>query len=192
MKLISPSIFTAIRDSIQQWSGWPQKLLSRIPAVRCTIPHAWRLLQLLVYLSTQCLYPTALRQQQPLVNKHNLLPSQLTGSWGSKPVQLETPAYKSLFLSVSPLSRSILIDWGCMLRNALIFHIWTATSSPLQVAQTDFICKYFMRSHYPTCHDAEGMSCMLWLHDPAAKPTLCTTDKFKHRLEMPAWIMHVI
>lgn len=126
-----------------------------------------------VYLSTQYFYPTALRQQQQLVNIHSLLSSQLTGGWGSKPVQLETPACKSLFLSVSPLSESILIHLGCMLRNALILHIWTTTSSPLQVAQTDFICKYFMSSHHPTCHDAEGKSCMLWLHDPAAKPTQC-------------------
>lgn len=162
---------------MQRRPGWRQKRLSRVSAVRCKIPHAWRFFQLVVHLSTQCLYPAAWRQQQQLVNIHNFLPSQPPGSWGSKPVQLETPAYKWLFLSISPLSKSTLIHLGCMLRNALIPHFWTATSSPLQVAQADFICKYFMSSHYPTCHDGEGISCMLWLHDPAAKPTPCTTDK---------------
>ena len=48
-----------------------------------------------------------------------------------------------------------------------------------------------MRSYYPSCHDAEGISCMLWLYNPAAKPTLCSTDGLMHGWEMPAQIKHV-
>lgn len=150
---------------MQQPPGWQEKPLSRIATVRCKIPHAWRLFQLVVYLSTQCLNPTVLRQQQPLVNKHNLLPSQLTGSWGSKPVQLETPAYKSLFLSVSPLARSIFIYLGCMLRNALILHIWTTTTSPLQVAQNRFHAQVLHEvtlSNMPGCWGDELHALTAW------------------------------
>lgn len=78
-----------------------------------------------------------------------------------------------------------------MLTNASIPHIWTSTSLSLQAARTDLICKYFMRSYYPSCHDAEGIGCMLWLYNPAAKPTLCSIDGLIHGLEMPAQVMHI-
>lgn len=78
-----------------------------------------------------------------------------------------------------------------MLINASIPHIWTTTSLSLQAARMDLICKYFMRSYYPSCHDAEGIGCMLWLYNPATKPTLCSIDGLIHGPEMPAQVMHI-
>lgn len=173
---------------MQLHSGRWQNPVSRAPTMRCKIPHAWSLFQLVVYLTTQPLFPATSPSEQ-LVNIF-FFPSQPTGGWRSKPsystiwnpsllilVSVYITTFKDHFNSLSLYANK------CLDSPPMDNYILISASSPngltvsVNTSRDHIIHRVMMLRRWAACSGCVTQ--------------LCGIEGLTQALEMPAQVMHV-